>query len=101
MILPVTDYNIKNNQYFTAKAKKFRLPVQSYIYTIDGIPILSRRCNAVREYSNPNAEELYKKAKKAKDLKEQARLYQEMGHYELVDMDLRERIFSFLKAMLP
>ena len=50
MILPVTDYNIKNNQYFTAKAKKFRLPVQSYIYTIDGIPLWSKRCNAIKEF---------------------------------------------------
>ena len=101
MILPVTDYNIKNNQYFTAKAKKFRLPVQSYIYTIDGIPIWSRRCNAVKEFSNPNAEQLYKQAKKTKDIKEKARLYSEMGHYELIDMDLRERVSAFLQRHWP
>lgn len=101
MILPVANSSINNNQYFTAKTKKFRLPVQSYIYTIDGIPLWSKRCNAIKEFSNPDAEELYKKAKKTKDLKEQARLYDEMGHYELVDMNLREKFVSLFRALLP
>ena len=99
MILPVSPYSINNKQQFTAE--KFRVPVKEIVYTIGGIRLWTKKCNLVREYSNPNAEQLYKQAKQTHDFREKARLYSEMGHYELVDMTLREKITQFLEHFLP
>ena len=41
--------------------------------------------NLYRVYENPSAEVLYKQAQKAQNWQEKAKLFAEMGHYELVD----------------
>ncbi len=86
-----------NNQSF--ESKNFRLPINNFIYTIDGRPLWSKKANAVREYSNPKAKELYEKAQKSHDIKEIINLYNEMGHYELKEMNFGEQIKSFFKAL--
>lgn len=68
----------------TFEAKKFRLKMNS-IEHID--PNSGHSFSAhmfwAREYSNPNAEMLYKRANATKDIKEKAKLYSEMGHYQM------------------
>ena len=82
-----------NNLSFSSK--KFRLPINNIEYNIDGRPLWSKKANSVKEYSNPKAEELYKKAQKSNDIGEIAKLYQEMGHYELKEMNFIERVKNF------
>ncbi len=82
-----------DNQPF--ESKKFRLPINNMVYTIDGIPIWSKKAHCVKEFSNPNAKELYKKAQSAKDIKEMTKFYTEMGHYEIKEMNFIEKFKSF------
>ena len=93
------NYDIKKSRTFTAK--KFRLPVKNITYTIDGITVWSKKCNLAKEFSNPNAEQLFNQAQQAADLKERARLLEEMGDFELVDMNLKKGISDFLQRKLP
>ena len=65
--------------------KKFRI----YSDTMDYIDFNSRitfsnNTRWAKEYENPNAKELYKKAKATKDWKEKVRLFDEMGHYKML-----------------
>ena len=82
-----------DNQTFCSK--KFRLPIKDFVYAMDGIPIFSKKSYSVKEYSNPKAKELYKKAQRADTFKESAELYKQMGHYEIKKMNLIERIKDF------
>ena len=68
----------------TFEAKKFRLKMNSieYIDPNSGHSFSAHMFWA-REYSNPNAEMLYKRANATKDIKEKAKLYNEMGHYQM------------------
>lgn len=81
------------NQSF--EGKKFRLPIHDFVYAVDGIPLWSKKSCCVKEYSNPDAKKLYKKAQKADTFKEAAELYEQMGHYEIKKMNLIERIKDF------
>ncbi len=94
MILPVIGNPI-SNQAFTAK--KFRLPVGDVVYTVNGRILWSRKSYSVKEYSNPNAEQLYKGAQKTKNISDKARLFAQMGHYEIVNMSAKEKIKAFLR----
>ena len=78
------------NQSF--ESQKLRLPINDIIYTIDGIPLWSKKSNCVKEYSNPNAKQLYEKAKQSHDIKEVMKLYDEMGHYEIKPMNFVEKV---------
>lgn len=44
----------------------------------------SKKIYCAKEYSNPKAEEFYKKAQVTKDWKTKAKLYEKMGGYELI-----------------
>lgn len=82
-----------NNQSFGDK--KFRLPIENIVYTIEGRTLWSKKTFLVREYSNPKAKELYEKANQTKNIKDKAKLYIEMGHYEIKEMNFLERIKKF------
>lgn len=83
-----------DNQPF---AGKFRLPVNHIVYTRHGEKVWKKRLHCVKEFSNPNAQELYNQARKAKDINEMTRLYNEMGDYELKEMTIIERIKSLFE----
>ncbi len=76
------------------KAKKFRLVVNAVDYDRVGGRLTNFKNvgKYVKEYSNPTAKELYEQAQKTKDVKEQIRLYEEMGDYELKSLNLFERL---------
>jgi len=82
-----------DNQSF--ESKKFRLPINDIVYTVGGIPLWSKKSHCVKEYSNPNAKQLYEKAKQTHDIKEMTKLYSAMGHYEIKEMNFVEKIKSF------
>lgn len=66
-------------------AKNFRVPMNRLEYPDMSLGIVfSKKMFCAKEYSNPNAEKLYKQAQSAKTWKEKARLYNEMGHYKLL-----------------
>lgn len=87
--------------------KKFRI----YSDSIDYIDFNSRMTFSnntrwAKEYENPNAKELYKKAKATKDWKEKARLFDEMGHYKMLIFGsgisgLIRRIFDKPQLCIP
>ena len=81
--------SIDNN---TFKAKNFRLVVNAVDYDRVGSRLTNFRNvgKYVKEYSNPTAKELYEQAQKTSDVKEQIRLYNKMGHYELKCLNLKE-----------
>lgn len=82
-----------NSQNF--EAKKFRLPIKKIDFTHPDLLRYGRSeisVNYVKEYENPNAKEIYKQAMKIKDPFERAKKLAEMGHYELKDMSLTEKI---------
>lgn len=94
-ITMVTGYDCsRNNQSF--EAKKFRIPVD-VIAKPEGMPWCYKYSlpgKWVREYDNPEAEAIYKKAQKVKDIDEKIALYKQMGHYELKNISLKERLIG-------
>ena len=62
------------------EAKKFRLPSREPIYFQDRL--CTKWVFMAKEYSNPNAKDLYMKAQATNDWKEKTKLYNEMGHYK-------------------
>ena len=60
--------------------------------------------NLYRVYKNPNAKDLFIKAQNAKSAEERAKLFEEMGEYELVTEQSKTlsrcRLFQFLKGLL-
>ena len=78
--------NSINNQNF--EARKFRLPIKKVDLTNPELIALGKQeveVNWYKVFENPKAGALYKQAQKAKDWQEKARLYAEMGHYEVVE----------------
>lgn len=74
-----------NSQTSFYSKKKFRI----YSDTMEYVDLTSRitfsnNTRWAKEYENPDAEELYKRAKATKDWKEKARLFNEMGHYKML-----------------
>ena len=72
---------IINSQNF--KAQRFSLPIGSEV-------------ELYKEYSNPNAQNLYNLAQKTINLKERASLYSKMGDYTIIDK--RNTYKSFQKS---
>ena len=99
MIIPITDYRVNNSSSFMAK--RFRIPIRNIVYSLHGMTLFSKKSNAVKEYSNPCAAELYSLAQQSKDINEKVRLYSDMGHYEIVSMAAKEKIKTFLRLPLP
>ena len=89
-----------NNQTF--EAKKFRLIVDDQIYTRVGTMMTNFKTTGkyVREFSNPKAEELYKKAQQTRDMEEKIQLYDQMGHYELKRLNIKERLHNTINKLL-
>ena len=84
-------------------SKKFRLPIKFVTYDRFCTDLFNFRIlpgRYVKEYSNPNAESLYKKALQTTDWKERVRLYREMGQYRVVDVSLKERIKNYFNKLL-
>ena len=78
--------NAINNTNF--EAKKFKLPIKTVDLTNPELMALGKQeveVNWYRVYENPKAKTLYKQAQKTKDWQERARLYSDMGHYEIVE----------------
>ena len=78
--------NVINNQIF--EARKFRLPIKTVDLTNPEIMALGKQELAVNWYKvfeKPKAGALYKQAQNTKDWQERAKLYAEMGHYEIVE----------------
>ena len=78
--------NAINNQDF--EARKFRLPIKTVDLTNLEIMELGKQeveVNWYKVFENPKASKLYKQALNATDWQEKARLYAEMGHYEIVE----------------
>ncbi|MCR5266154.1 MAG: hypothetical protein K6E29_06125 [Cyanobacteria bacterium RUI128] len=88
-----------NNQSFGIK--KFRLPIKSITY---GEPHASYTVktseNIVREYPNPMAAALYKKANEAESTEEKIRLFDSMGHYRIRNLDAERRLDNILNRLL-
>ena len=75
-----------SNQSF--EAKRLRLVVKKLDLTNPDLMQYGRqtkRVNLVKEYVNPRAEELYKKAMQTNNIKEKTKLFSQMGDYELYD----------------
>ena len=87
----VSNTNFGNN--------KFRVPVTIVTRTVEDIhyrfPI--RKGGYVKEYSNPEAKDIYKKLQQTKDIRERAKLDEQMGDYEIKPMNMKERIVEFFK----
>ena len=75
-----------HNQIF--EARKFRLPIKTVDLTNPEIMALGKQEVAVNWYKvfeNPKAGALYKQAQNTKDWQKRAKLYADMGHYEIVE----------------
>ena len=92
-----------NNQNF--EAKRFRLKVTKLDLTNPELIQYGRqekRVNLVKEYTNPNAEILYRKAMRTKNVVEKAHLFTKMGDFELYNFGegilgkIRMNIFLFI-----
>lgn len=85
--------NAISSNNITDKGIRFRLPVKEYMTGIDPVKgeITHVSCNYMMVYKNPDARKIYKQALAAADIKEKARLFDEMGEYELVDMTQESR----------
>ena len=86
----------------TGKVKPFRIISESLTYTHFGTSLVNFRKPAkyVMEYNNPKAEELYKKAQATKNIYEKVALYEQMGHYELKSLSIKERLQDSFKKFL-
>jgi len=91
----VTNYGYPANlQSF--ESNKFRLPVE-LVTKPEGCTwssVMKLPGKWVREYDNPEAGTIYKKAQQAKSLEEKLDLYKQMGHYELKKQSLKERLIG-------
>ena len=85
------------------EAKKFRVPIELVDYDRIGTELVNFRKYSgrwVREYPNPNAEEIYKQAQKEKDLNKKMQLLSSMGHYELKDISLKAKIIEWFNKKI-
>lgn len=78
------------------EAKKFRLPIKNLVDKAESgheFPkFFKTPVNLVKEYSNPNAEAIYKEAMSIKDPFKRAEKLSEMGDYEIKDMSWKARL---------
>lgn len=90
-----------NSQNF--EAKKFRLSIKALDFTEPkygmGAPRFKIPVNYVKEYENPNAEQIYKEAMKIKNPLERVKKLDEMGDYKLIDVSWQERLRRFFDKM--
>ena len=80
------------------QARKFRLPVKAVEMAQPGFSA-TEKVNWVKEFSNPKAEVLYKKAMETSDLKEKMRLFEQMGEYRVFDIEKEVIIDSFIEKI--
>ena len=80
------------------QARKFRLPVKAVEMAHPGFSA-TEKVNWVKEFSNPKAEDLYKKAMETSDLKEKMRLFEQMGEYRVFDIEKEVIIDSFIEKI--
>ena len=87
------EYSRKNLNF---GAKKFRLPIDVITKQagFDWYSEYSLGGKWVREYDNPNAESIYKKAQKVKNVDEKLTLLKQMGDYQLKNISLKERLID-------
>ena len=71
----------------TFLANKFRLPVKTIQTKWGDIPV-----DCIKEFDNPQAEELYKKAQQNNNLKEKVALLSQMGDYTIIDNSLEKQL---------
>lgn len=92
--------NSINNTAF--EAKKFRLIVDATYYDrVDGALLNHRNVGKyVKEYSNPKARDLYNQAQKSTNVKEQIKLYNEMGDFEIKSLNIFEIIREKFKSIV-
>lgn len=76
--------------------KTLRIPITEKVTVVNGEKFV-RKCNMVKEYINPDAQRIYKQLKKTHDLQDRLRLYQEMGEYKIIDLDLEKNKRLFIK----
>ena len=96
--------NVISNQSF--KADKFRMPVK-IIKRADKVPSGMKfwphnyqvSGNFVREYSNPNAKELFEKAQNASTIEEKIKYLEEMGDYKIINVENEKVVENFLKNL--
>lgn len=88
-----------NNQCFGNN--KFRVPVTLVTRTAEDVhfcfPI--RIGGYVKEYSNPEAKDIYTKLQKTKDIRELARLDEQMGDYKIKPMNIKEKTQMFFRKL--
>ncbi len=92
---------IQNN--LTFENKKFRVPIKLVDYDRIGTSLINFRNLSgkwVREYSNPNAKEIYKQAQKEKNLNKKIQLIRSMGHYALKDISFKTRITEWFNKII-
>lgn len=100
--------NNYQQQNQTFEARKFKLPIKEIELTNPYTMACGKgsiKTNLYRVYENPNAKILYKQAQNAENWEEKARLYAEMGHYELADYGsgikgFFRKLFNFKKPLL-
>lgn len=80
----------------TFEANKFRLPVKTIQTKWGDIPV-----DCIKEFDNPQAEELYKKAQQNSNLEEKVALLSQIGDYKVIDNSFEKQINKFLKRVLP
>lgn len=86
-----------NNQSFGAK--KFRIPVKTAMVGSPETGFAKRKVNLVKEYSNPNAEKLWKQAMQETSIKKKTSLIEAMGEYKLIDLEQEKQIARAFKKM--
>ena len=74
-----------------------------YINPTKIYPKIAEHCNLYRVYKNPEAKDLFIKAQNAKTVEERAKLFEEMGEYNLVTepekKSHRHRLIQFIRGL--
>ena len=84
------------------ESKRFRIVVEPNLYSTIGSSVIRFKTSSkyVKEYSNPRAEEIYNKIQKSNDIYEKAALTEFLGHYELKELNFKEKFQSVLDKLL-
>ena len=95
-IQPVSSYNL--NVKGSANVKNFRIPLGDIDYTdiklLGLVPSTIVKTTMMKEYDNPNAESIYKKAQKVKNVDEKLTLLKQMGDYQLKNISLKVGLYD-------
>ena len=90
----------------TFNSKKFRLPVTiienetlaSFSSTsVNKYTVITDRF--VKEFSNPNAEKLYKASQVVSTCKEKMKFLEQMGDFKIIDLEHEKKVKEFLKGI--